>query len=66
MKSESTIIEYDELCILYDGMMNSLNNLHCSHYEGVEQEIIKSHHLAAKMMTLMLQTKAKEHMEDPN
>ena len=66
MKIESTSIDHDELCHLYDGMMTTLNNLHCSYYEGVEQEIIKGHYLAAKLMTLMVQTRPINNIEDPN
>ena len=65
MKSESTSLDYSELCQLYDGMMESLNNLHCSHYEGCEAETIKGHCLAAKLLTLMIQIRPKSNIEDP-
>lgn len=65
MNSDSTSLDYGELCHLYDGMMSSLNNLHCCDYEGLEAEVIKGHYLAAKLMTYMLQTRPKNNTEDP-
>ena len=69
MKNESTIIEYDELSQLYEGMMLVLNNLYAARYgcnPGDQDKIIEGHYLAAKMMTLMVQTRAKNNAEDPN
>ena len=65
MKTESISLDYGELCQLYDGMMESLNNLYCSDFEGLEAEVIKGHYLAAKLMTLMLQTRPISNIEDP-
>ena len=65
MKTESTTLDYGELCRLYDNMMESLNMLHCCEDEGLEAEAIKGHYLAAKLMTLKLQTKPKSNIEDP-
>ena len=65
MNSESTSLDHGELCRLYDEMMTSLNNLHCSDFEGLEAEVIKGHYLAAKLMTLMLQTRPISNIEDP-
>jgi len=65
MNSDSTVIDYDELCILYKAMMTTLNHYSVHQCDFEEEYIIKEHHLAAKLMTYMLQTRPKNNTEDP-
>ena len=62
MKIDSTSLDYNELCHLYDCMISSLSYFEADSgiIPGGEEDAIKFHLMAAKLLTLIIQTRPYE------